>query len=70
MPMILPEYFIFTKLDETRYFGPLVNLPVKKNIPILLVATGQNVPDDMEVPNGKKIAKRLLQEIPTLWSEK
>lgn len=67
---LLPEYFIFTKLDETRYFGPLVNLPVKKNIPILLVATGQNVPDDMEVPNGKKIAKRLLQEIPTLWSEK
>lgn len=67
---ILPEYFIFTKLDETRYFGPLVNLPVKRNIPILLVTTGQNVPDDMEVPNGKKIAKRVLQEIPTLWSEK
>ncbi len=67
---LAPEYFIFTKLDETRYFGPLINLPVKKNIPILLVTTGQNVPDDMEIPNGKKIAKRVLQEIPTLWSEK
>lgn len=65
-----PEYLIFTKLDETRYFGPLINLPVKKKIPLLLVTTGQNVPDDMESPDGKKIAKRVLQEIPTLWSEK
>lgn len=65
-----PEYLVFTKLDETRYFGPLINIPIKKRIPLLLITTGQNVPDDMEVPNGKKIAKRVLQEIPTLWSDK
>lgn len=65
-----PDYLIFTKLDETRYFGPLINLPVLKNIPLLLVTTGQNVPDDMEIPDGKKIAKKVLQEIPTLWSVK
>lgn len=64
------DYLIFTKLDETRYFGPLVNLPVMKNIPLLLVTTGQNVPDDMEVPDGKKIAKKVVQEIPSLWSIK
>lgn len=65
-----PDYLIFTKLDETRYFGPLINLPVLKNIPLLLVTTGQNVPDDMEIPDGKKIAKKVLQEIPTIWSVK
>ena len=65
-----PDYLIFTKLDETKYFGPLINIPVKKKLPLLLVTTGQNVPDDMEIPDGRKIAKRMLQEIPTLWSDK
>lgn len=68
--VLKPDYLIFTKLDETKYFGPLINIPVKKKLPLLLVTTGQNVPDDMEVPDGKKIARRMLQEIPTLWSDK
>jgi len=67
---LLPEYLIFTKLDETRYFGPLVNLPIKKKTPLMLLSKGQNVPDDMEVPDGKKIAGMILKEIPALWSEK
>ncbi len=64
-----PEYVIFTKMDETRKFGPVVNLPLIKKIPLLLLTTGQNVPDDMEIPDGKKIAKKVLNEIPTLWRE-
>ena len=68
--VLKPDYLIFTKLDETKYFGPLINIPIKKKLPLLLVTTGQNVPDDMEVPDGKKIARRMLQEIPTLWSDK
>ncbi len=68
--ILKPDYLIFTKLDETKYFGPLINIPVKKKLPMLLVTTGQNVPDDMEVPDGRKIAKSMLQEIPTLWSDK
>lgn len=68
--VLKPDYLIFTKLDETKYFGPLINLPVKKKIPLLLVTTGQNVPDDMEIPDGRKIARRMLQEIPTQWSDK
>jgi len=67
---LLPEYLIFTKLDETRYFGPLVNLPIKKKTPMMLLSGGQNVPDDMEIPDGKKIAGMILNEIPALWSAK
>jgi flagellar biosynthesis protein FlhF len=67
---LMPEYLIFTKLDETRYFGPLVNLPIKKKTPLMLLAGGQNVPDDMEIPDGKKIAGKILNEIPALWIEK
>lgn len=64
-----PEFMIFTKMDETKQFGPIVNLPLIKKVPLLLFTTGQNVPDDMEVPDGKKIAKKVLNEIPMLWSE-
>lgn len=67
--ILKPDYLIFTKLDETKYFGPLINIPVKKKLPLLLVTTGQNVPDDMETPDGKKIARRVLQEIPAQWSD-
>jgi len=67
---LLPEYLIFTKLDETRYFGPLVNLPIKKKTSLMLLSKGQNVPDDMEVPDGKKIAGMILNEMPALWSDK
>lgn len=66
---LLPNYVVFTKLDETRYFGPLINIPLLKKIPIMLLSTGQNVPDDMEIPDGKKIAKMVLSEIPTRWRE-
>ena len=64
-----PAYIVFTKLDETRYFGPMFNIPAKKKTPILLLSAGQKVPDDMETPDGKKIAKKLLQEIPALWND-
>ncbi|MCA1927400.1 MAG: flagellar biosynthesis protein FlhF [Calditerrivibrio sp.] len=66
---LLPNYIIFTKLDETRYFGPLINIPLLKKVPIMLISTGQNVPDDMEIPDGKKIAKMVLNEIPSRWRE-
>lgn len=66
---LMPNFVIFTKLDETRYFGPLVNIPLIKKIPIMLLSTGQNVPDDMEIPDGKKIAKMVLNEIPVQWRE-
>lgn len=67
---LMPEYLIFTKLDETRFFGPLVNLPIRKKTPLLLLSMGQNVPDDMEVPDGRKIAKRVIGEIPKIWSDR
>jgi len=62
-----PDYLIFTKLDETRFFGSLANIPIIKKIPILFLTNGQNVPEDMEIPDGRKIAKYIFSEIPTFW---
>jgi flagellar biosynthesis protein FlhF len=63
-----PDYVIFTKLDETKFFGPLINLPIVKKIPILFLTNGQSVPDDLEEPDGKKIAKYTLNDIPKVWN--
>ena len=55
---------IFTKLDETSGYGSLLNASVKYNIPISILTFGQNVPDDIEYANKKKIAQMIL------WPEK
>lgn len=62
-----PDYLIFTKLDETKFFGSLANIPIIKKIPILFITNGQNVPEDMEIPDGRKIAKYIFSEMPTFW---
>ncbi|MGA1861739.1 flagellar biosynthesis protein FlhF [Deferribacter thermophilus] len=67
--LLKPEYLIFTKLDETRRFGPLINVPILKKIPILLFTTGQNVPEDIEIPDGRKIAMKLLSDIQKVWRD-
>lgn len=64
-----PDYIIFTKLDETKYFGPLINLPIVKKVPLLFLTDGQNVPEDIEEPDGKKIARYSLNDIPKMWDK-
>ena len=38
---------MMTKLDETTVRGPIFNLMEEYNLPVTVVTTGQNVPDDM-----------------------
>ena len=51
---------LFTKLDESGSWGALLNLRFLSDRPISFVTTGQNVPDDLEVMDPGKIAKRLM----------
>lgn len=51
---------IFTKLDETREYGNLLNLKLYTQAPISYVTCGQNVPDDIESFNPQKTVKQLL----------
>jgi flagellar biosynthesis protein FlhF len=52
--------FIFSKIDETTNFGSIFSLKAEKNIQISYITTGQNVPDDIEIPEPKKLAKLVL----------
>jgi len=54
---------IFTKLDETRFYGAFMNLMNNFQIPLSYYSTGQNVPDDLEVPEVHSLADRITQVI-------
>lgn len=53
---------IITKLDETTVYGSLYNIIKISNKPISFITTGQNVPDDIMVPEKEKIASFILGE--------
>lgn len=52
---------IFTKLDETRYYGAFVNLMNNFQVPLSYYSTGQNVPDDLEVPEPHSLSDRIAR---------
>jgi len=49
-----------TKLDETKYRGPLLNISWYALRPLAYVTTGQNVPDDIEIVDVEAITKQIL----------
>ncbi len=51
---------IFTKLDETRAYGNILNMKMYTGADLSYVTTGQNVPDDIEEIDSQKIVKTLL----------
>jgi len=58
-----PQYvrqLIFTKLDETASFGPILNIGQKIGKPISFLTTGQNVPDDIEAAQIERMADLFL----------
>lgn len=57
---IVDYKMIFTKLDETRTYGNLLNLKLYTGASLSYVTFGQNVPDDIEVFNPQKAVKNLL----------
>ena len=51
---------IFTKLDETTSFGPILSLIEKSKKYLSYFTTGQNVPDDIEVFDREKFYNLLI----------
>ncbi|TEB15939.1 Flagellar biosynthesis protein FlhF [Pelotomaculum sp. FP] len=54
---------IFTKIDETETFGPIINLICTLGVPVAYLANGQVVPDDIIEAGPKKMAKLLLRGV-------
>jgi flagellar biosynthesis protein FlhF len=56
------DKLIFTKLDEAAHVGHIVNVIQKIKKPLSYVTTGQDVPDDIEVGKGRKLADMILRK--------
>jgi flagellar biosynthesis protein FlhF len=54
------DKLIFTKLDEAAQLGVVLNVARKLNIGLAYITTGQDVPDDIEVGHGKRLAQLIL----------
>jgi len=58
--MFGPRRLIFTKVDETGSYGPLVNEAVRTGKPISFLATGQRIPEDLETASASRLAELIL----------
>jgi len=58
------DSLVFTKLDECRYFGPLVNTAVGSGLPLSYVTGGQDLVNDLQVGRPDFLASLIL----TGWS--
>ncbi len=52
--------FIFTKVDETKCFGTMLNISETTRLPICCITNGQEVPGDILKPDPKWIASLIF----------
>ena len=55
-----PDYFVFTKLDETATFGSLLNEMVRTRKPVSYYSDGQRIPDDLHSVERERIIEIVL----------
>ena len=54
------DKLIFTKLDEARSIGTVIGVVRTVKKPLSYITTGQDVPADIEVARGKRVAQLIL----------
>jgi flagellar biosynthesis protein FlhF len=52
--------YIFTKKDETKKCGTILNQIMKQSLPVSYITTGQNVPEDIEQAEREKLLKLIV----------
>ncbi len=63
-----PAKLLFTRLDETETFGPLLSQSVRSGKPISFITRGQRIPEDLEAASKDLILDMVLT--PELFSER
>jgi flagellar biosynthesis protein FlhF len=55
-----PSRLIFTKLDETSTYGPILGTLARVRRPLSYLGTGQEVPQDLELATSRRVADLIL----------
>src|SRR5262249_44753982 len=58
-----PNRLVFTKLDETRSFGPILTEAARTGKALSFFATGQRIPEDLEEATGKRLWDLILEPV-------
>lgn len=56
-----PKHSVFTKVDETRSYGAVMNFWMKEGIVPAYLTNGQNVPDDLIAASPEKMSNLLTE---------
>lgn len=52
--------FVFTKLDETDSYGPLINQVLRFRLPVAYLTAGQRVPEDIEPASTERLLRLVV----------
>jgi flagellar biosynthesis protein FlhF len=59
-----PRKLLFTRLDETETFGPILNQSVRMGRPVSFFSHGQRIPEDLEAATSDSLLGLILQSVP------
>ena len=58
--ILKPQRLLFTKLDETSSFGPILNEAARTGKPLSFFTAGQRIPEDLEVASQNRVLDLVL----------
>ena len=58
--ILRPRHLLFTKLDETRSYGPIFSEAARSAKPLSFFATGQRIPEDLEAATAEQVLDLVL----------
>ncbi len=58
--ILKPSSYIFSKIDETRRRGGIIDQMIEHSMPVSFITNGQEVPEDIIVANEKTILQLLI----------
>ncbi len=59
-----PDTYVFTKIDETKRCGKILDQINELNLPVSLITNGQRVPEDLIVPDKQALLRTILGKGP------
>ncbi|OQY52190.1 MAG: protein FlhF [Desulfobacteraceae bacterium 4572_89] len=59
-----PDTYVFTKIDETKRCGKILDQVNNLDLPVSLITNGQKVPEDLIVPDKQTLLKIILGKGP------
>ncbi len=73
--VLKPDTYVFTKIDETKMCGKILDQVSEFKLPVSLMTNGQKVPEDLIIPDKKKLLSVILgkeqearSEGPSRWT--